>query len=165
MPPRHGLKWVGGILLLLELVWMLFYVGVSIYAFHVSTDDFFMDPNSTAYGKDDIVRTSLRVFKSHLLVSGTIAAMVGLEWQRPRLFGIVFFIFLLYTDISNFVEVCCFSKIRSFVQTEALWKAAMALSIYQMTLTVAALIFYVIYVEESRRFRVERKTRFKNYSK
>lgn len=141
----ENIKLFGKILLIFEVVWILFYIGVSIGAFVVSTDEFFMLPSSSAYGQDDVIRTSLRVFKSHILVSGTVAALVGFEWERPSHFAVVFFVFLLYADISNLVEVAFFSKISSFNVTRPLWRAAVALGIYQTLLALLACLFYILY--------------------
>lgn len=154
---RTAIRFYGQFLLVLEALWMLFYIGVNIGAFAVSQDAFFMNPNSTAYGKDDVIRTSLRVFKSHILVTGTLAALVEFEWERPSYFGIIFFVFLLYVDASSLVEVSWFSIIRSFDVTQHLWIAAIALAVYQMVLTIGATVFYVLYVWNIKRLQQHKK--------
>lgn len=141
----ENVKLFGKILLIFEVLWILFYIGVNIGAFVVSCDPFFMLPTSIAYGRDDVIRTSLRVFKSHILVSGTMAALVGFEWERPSHFAVVFFVFLMYADVSNLIEVAWFSKISSFEITLPLWRGAIALGVYQTLLSLLACLFYVLY--------------------
>lgn len=142
---RQNVKKYGQILLGFETLWMLFYMGVSIAAFAISTDDFFMVPGSMAYGQDGLIRNTLTAFRSHVLVSGSLATLVAFNWDRPSHFGIIFFLFLLYFDTSNLVDICWFSKIRSYAVTQHLWHAAIALAVFQVLLTVNASIFYGLY--------------------
>ena len=134
----------GKTLLVLETIWIVYFIGLSISSYPVTMDPFFMDSMSPGYGFDDIIRTDIMALSTHIVTSVTVAGMLQVHWDRPYYWLSFFFLFILYKDVSHVIEFCCFSKIRSFDQTHGLWIAGIVMACYQTLLTLGACICYGI---------------------
>ena len=139
----------GRVLLFLEIVWIVYFMGVSIASYIITRGPFFMDPLSIAYGFDDIIRTDIMALSTHIVTSVTVAGMLQVHWSRPYYWLSFFFLFILYKDISHVIEFVGFSKIRSFDQTHGLWIAGIVLASYQTLLTFGACVYYGIILYRS----------------
>ena len=129
-------------LLYLESLWIIFFIGLSIASYPVTMDMFFMDSMSPGFGFGDIIRTDIMALSTHIVTSVTVAGMLQVHWNRPYYWLSLFFLFILYKDISHVIEFSTFSKISAFEQSRGLWIAGVALASYQTLLTLGACICY-----------------------
>jgi len=136
-------------LLVLETIWIVFFIGLSIGSYVKTTSLFFMDPMSVAYGFDDIIRTDIMALSTHIVTSVTVAGMLQVHWSRPYYWLSFFFLFILYKDVSHVIEFVGFSKIRSFEETRGLWIAGIVLACYQTLLTLGACVCYGMILYQS----------------
>lgn len=129
-------------LLMLETLWIIYFIGLSIASYPVTMIPFFMDEMSPGFGFGDIIRTDIMALSTHIVTSVTVAGMLQVHWQRPYYWLSFFFLFILYKDISHVIELSTFSKISAFEQTHGLWIAGIVMASYQTLLTLGACICY-----------------------
>jgi hypothetical protein len=133
-------KWnFGHFLVVLEIVWIVFYIGIGIATFVVTGGAFFMDPLMLGYGSGNDIRSDFFSLGTHILTSATLVALLAgykRNW-RPSGWSVFFFLFLLYRDVYQLTEMAHFSRVSSFGVTQGLWVAGIVIAAYQVVLTVA----------------------------
>lgn len=122
----------GTFLLYLELIWIGLFISLCTYSFVVTTNDPFGGPMG------ENMRTDTFALRTHILTFGTILGI-----QRTRvIWWWVFpvFIFMLFSDTANLVELCCFSPVRD---APSLWKFGIVVSAYQTAITSLGLFWFI----------------------
>lgn len=132
----------GSFLLGLELLWIFLYIGLCIYSFVVTTQFPFGGPMG------ENMRSDIFGLRVHILVFGTI---LGIQRTRPIWWAFPVLIFMLFSDVSLLVELCCFSGVRDAMN---LWALAITVSTFQVFVTSLANLWFLYMIIKNKVKRV-----------
>jgi len=141
-PPR----WTFGHFLMgLEIVWILFYIGINV-ACLVVTDMFL------PFVAGDDIRSEFFGLSLHILTAVTLVGLLAIRQNnsgwRPSVWAVFFFLFLLYRDVYLLTKMARFSSASKFAETYGLWVAGLVITAYQVALTTLLGIWCVVSVKK-----------------
>lgn len=130
------------LLLLAECLWVFWWIAMDIAATAL------IGPADAAYA----LRDQIGALSAHILTAGTCVTLLLMKWRHPIVSWLVFlFIFLLYRDVSNLIELV---KLKELAETNGLgglWLGGIVLGAYQILLSAIAAGCFLFFCNQKKR--------------